>query len=593
MSILNKYKRWKPMLHIVKDEYLDFVLSLDNTESLNVDGQLTKRCLISFIDTDIEDCIDGNRLSSMQEYTWENCVNDNAKLEDIGYTAMDNGFIHFEKDIITNDEFYELFANSKLETESYGNRFILNPITGNTGQFSYDYNFVGTDKIDYYALKGGFFQGFYKLHGFDYQVLPNRIENAWHMEFVIRPQDYETKDNILNSRYPENSGIFFYMGTRAENKFAQFYNSDINDYPINIGVKQLDYCDKLLCRKEPEENNKQILSSPCDFTLWTFLHSHSDCLDEPLFQYSSNKKKEINDDNESDTVCDTEDMSDFLKDDMCLSNIKLTMSDGKPIDETGYYEITTDNKYLIFNRTCDGFTTKTWNDENQMVLTGYRNTSKANLFLLLNRSCNGYTVHNLEKYYKEEDESMKYKVHRDIMNNAFALRVTEDGRIGYKYLVKDCDNEQGFSIKEEYSFPNMVQKNQWSTINVKFQILNGYYDNCGEPIKGRKMRIYIYVNGYLKFVSKELDEFDFRELNDSFDKQEGVPFNISLGGGTQGLGESIWIDYYRRFDKLLPIEQNFAGTFIGDFKSFKFYDCSLQYNEVKNNFLFEKTILNE
>ena len=95
------------------------------------------------------------------------------------------------------------------------------------------------------------------------------------------------------------------------------------------------------------------------------------------------------------------------------------------------------------------------------------------------------------------------------------------------------------------------------------------------------MKIFIYVDGYLKFVSQELNEIRLRELNERDDKQEFVPFNISLGGGTQGLMESTWINSYNGFPYILPLEEHFAGSFIGDIKSFKIYDCMLEYNEIK------------
>ena len=42
------------------------------------------------------------------------------------------------------------------------------------------YNLVSkTDKIGYYnELYGGFFQGFYKLFGYDYEVFPERVEKG-------------------------------------------------------------------------------------------------------------------------------------------------------------------------------------------------------------------------------------------------------------------------------------------------------------------------------------------------------------------------------------------------------------------------------
>ena len=95
--------------------------------------------------------------------------------------------------------------------------------------------------------------------------------------------------------------------------------------------------------------------------------------------------------------------------------------------------------------------------------------------------------------------------------------------------------------------------------------------------------MYIYVNGNLVLVSKELPEFRFRELDDAKEKQETVPFNISLGGGTQGLAEGIWLNYFEKPDYRFPLERDFCGTFIGDIKSFKFYNCFLDYNSINDN----------
>ena len=47
----------------------------------------------------------------------------------------------------------------------------------------------------------------------------------------------------------------------------------------------------------------------------------------------------------------------------------------------------------------------------------------------------------------------------------------------------------------------------------------------------------------LIFCNKELPKLDLRHLKEEKRKQEGVPFNISLGGGTQGLCETILPNY--------------------------------------------------
>ena len=70
-----------------------------------------------------------------------------------------------------------------------------------------------------------------------------------------------------------------------------------------------------------------------------------------------------------------------------------------------------------------------------------------------------------------------------------------------------------------------------------------------------------------------LPKLNLHALNELEEKQEGVPFNISLGGGTQGLLETVMPDYMSEPTKEFTLEKYFAGSFIGDLKSFKFYIC--------------------
>ena len=185
-----------------------------------------------------------------------------------------------------------------------------------------------------------------------------------------------------------------------------------------------------------------------------------------------------------------------------------------------------------------------------------------------------------------------YDTLSDLYNNAFALKYNHDGSVGYRYLVRDCDSEEGYKILEEYSNPGHVKEDEWNVVNVRIRMLNGHVDECENQSKGRKMKLFFYVNGYLKFVSKELPAFDFRKLDDMKERQEGVPYNISLGGGTQGLAESIWTKYKQMFPRGLPLEKNFAGSFIGDIRSFKIYSCPLEYNQIKNNYRYERNLKN-
>ena len=123
--------------------------------------------------------------------------------------------------------FLDLLLNSKYTIEEGDNRLFLTPVTGNTQMYNYPLYLIENEEEKYIACKGGFYQGFFKLYGYDYNVLPHKIDNEWVMHFDLRPRtDYEVDDMLVNYTHPDNDGIFFFMGTRAENKFWPFYKTN-------------------------------------------------------------------------------------------------------------------------------------------------------------------------------------------------------------------------------------------------------------------------------------------------------------------------------------------------------------------------------
>ena len=93
----------------------------------------------------------------------------------------------------------------------------------------------------------------------------------------------------------------------------------------------------------------------------------------------------------------------------------------------------------------------------------------------------------------------------------------------------------GVTVTEEYSEPNLVYPDEWIHISIKFTAYEEY-DGCElNGVPQRKGRLDIYLNGYLKWSVDNFDEFMFKELDEHREKQQGVPFNYSWGGGTQGL----------------------------------------------------------
>jgi hypothetical protein len=127
--------------------------------------------------------------------------------------------------------------------------------------------------------------------------------------------------------------------------------------------------------------------------------------------------------------------------------------------------------------------------------------------------------------------------------------------------------------------------------------------------KYRDGRLKLYVNGKLFETFENIEELIPRGLETEREKQLGVPFNISWGGGTQGLRENLTFsgcptsltgNTYQQDPECFPnndlsgttysglstnilIEQNFAGTFDGSISQFRFYVDPLSSDEVKHN----------
>ena len=691
---------------LYNDEYFDFMLYRGEVYGENCN--LKDNLIADFSSLNIEDGI------LYSDVEWVNAINEGVSLKDIGFTGIDNGLIQYQKDRITNTDFLNILTGSTYDINSGDTRFFMTPITGNTQNFIYPMFLENEEDKKYISFQGGFYQGFYKLFGFDYQVLPNGPDIEWNLEFTIRPRsDYEIKRGTINEIHPENKGIFFFMGTRAENKFINMYKTDSaitdtmkivsmendgyldpsasiqnhivqpQDYTSDIeevkdpcenyygddyfdsgctqpcnckdpeinpcenyyGDDYLDESDSISCnkgievifnddlvecdckkeKKKEEKPRKVYPRDMCECNITSIPDYKWHISDLYTYKYDETsvncckgkggcgKQEEI----VPECSCDEYYADDYFKDLECgggkkyaeeeyfdkdveIDENKIEDTFGHLITKKGYYEIETDNKFLMFDRTPLGLTVQNWIEDTTVILTGRNDWGNINYFPIMNRTKTGYTVNNIYEY--QEENSIPYNIYKDIKNNAFALKVTENGAIGYNYGVIECDenNKPFFTVKEEYSKDGIIKYNEWNNIVVKIRILNPtikYRKDgtlCPDINKGKRtMKLYFYVNGYLIFISKELVEFNFRELNDTYLKQEAVPFNISLGGGTQGLLESILPDYYKFLEYIFPMEKFFCGSFLGDISNFKIYDGHINFPTIQNCFFKskEKTIL--
>lgn len=486
---LNNIKRFH--IHLNEDEYWDMHI---NHDDLGDGVDPNPLCLVSYIDTDFDECISGNTLNGLPDYLYDKACSFGLDLNNIGLTGVDNGQIRYIKDRITNKEFYNIYTNSNYHLDADDLQLHLHAVGGNTLLYDYPTSFNNDGTI---KLNGGFYQGFFRS-GKQYSILPSSIQNQWNLEFVIKKENYAPESTkTLNDKYPNNKGIFFYIGTRAQNKWIYLYNNLVS------GSTSFD------CESSDE-----------DF--------------------------------------------DLIEADIKLKEQKWQTNNGLDLNSPNDSYVMSDNKFLLFDRTPSGITINNY-EGNEEVMVIYKNRKfKGNLFEYLNRTPTGYTVHDVDELISGDTETYNMDVfYKDIYENALAFVINDDGSIGYKYLIKDCsgDTEGHFSVLVGNSLPNIITASEWLKINVKIKASEKW------------MRLYFYVNNKLKYITRQLPKLNLHELNEVPEKQEGVAFNISLGGGTQGLSETILPDYLSNPTQNFTLEEYFAGSFIGDLKSFKFYFC--------------------
>ena len=664
MSNLRENNRHNLRLVVNEDDYWDFFIDRDPFSYYSFGDNLYDNCLISYIDACNPDCISGDTwLFSDWNYQWESGTSIDNTMYDISYTGLDNGLFRFRKDRISNKDFWNLYQNNSYRIDGDDLRLKLHAVSGSTLLYDYPLHAENCQ----IKLNGGFYQGFFETECDKYRILPDKLENGipWEFEFQLKKCDFEKEsDKTLNDKYPDNKGIFFYIGTRAENKWVylyrpneddcfelspdeyvedahinkkdyiigNFYDPNIEDFYVEDPLNMDNYLNyKIYDKKYYKKQCNDDFIGLEDYIDMPLKPKTIDCDNDLPYETigcyccNNNEKKKSNkptfsgfyrgicckscgcsrslnhsasnttiDDNEchnylnwimDDEYVDLSDIDDtynygYIEPELDISDFEYETSNGlKFKDANDMLLFTTDNKFLMFNRTCTGYTTDNWIDGTEMEVYGKRHRYNENLFLLMNRTCTGYTVDTIGKLKDAYENEYQYSdFYGDLYNNALAFRIKDDGSLGYRLLTIDysISGDDKTSIEEGYSFPNVIKDCEWQTIHVKLiPLLDA-------------MKLYFYVDGKLVYITKNLPKLNLKELTEVYEKQEGVPYNISLGGGTQGLAETILPNYMLNPTRVFPLEKNFAGTFIGYIRSFKFYNCGMEYGNIFQNYKFEK-----
>lgn len=175
-----------------------------------------------------------------------------------------------------------------------------------------------------------------------------------------------------------------------------------------------------------------------------------------------------------------------------------------------------------------------------------------------------------------------------LSENALGFRLTDDGRIGYRKMTVSvgCYNNKeritGTTMEEGYSeSPALFNEDSWNHVAVTYTQGGGIKKTL--PTGTLKF----WVNGRVIYRVEDFIGLQLRALDEWSDKQLGVPFNLSWGGGTQGLLESQTFGGPDISDYGLNLENYFAGTFEGELSQMRFYEKPLDILEIRNNFFVD------
>jgi len=541
-----------------------------------------------FNSSDTLDCINCNdfdREVVVSENYWnpldqdlENCGKI-TEICDVGLTGIDNGLVkNFSGETIELNSGLYLSDADKFSRYKYDRRFKMHNITGFTtpenrilddDSYSYDVS-VGNDGDlvgNYLKFDGGFYQGFYKSFGYDYQVLPERYHLGWSAEFMLRYRWTGDTSLGLSARYPENKGTFFFYGTRAENKFYHYaaghpstdtgytrvteYLNCLQTCGCEFSANTASTCHQVYQQSGSTSQNCSCGYCPCNCTTTVLVKELN-----PLYDGVSNA------------------MSFRLSGDtgsprLCVKTYKITGG----CETTG---------------TCvTGITYTTGTSVTEWCST-------RGIF----DDCSGTTYDQIERWVQIDAvfERAEY---------------FDDCDLVYKGGLGEIVTTQ-FTATSANNSVSLIEPPITSQVNYDpptVEVVN-ITERWVDEKKYRNGDLKFYVNGKLFLVVLDFEEIIPRPLNTSKETQIGVAYNISLGGGTQGLHDNLTLTgcnepisgftyqqdpeclttetldqtEYSGLTTHIKLEEYFGGNFFGDISAFRMYSEPLNAGQIIHNF---------
>jgi hypothetical protein len=597
---------------------------------------------------------------------------------DVGLTGIDNGLVtQIKGDFLqyTNGLFND---SQKFDRLSYDRRMKFIQPTTNVpfnNKFSGVALYTTYQMVTKYApsigryveLYGGFYQGFYKLFGYDYEILPTRMKKGWTVEMLLKPRfvdEYTPPSGYttLNQIYPNNKNTFFYMGTRAENKFYHYADGHPN---CDTGYTRV--TSGLTCEETCACCNYEIKNSRC---IYVYPPRPLGGVYDPHVNYGCN-------------LCN----GDYEQQIRCGCGCNET-----PCQNCGW---------MCFNHVCSGITVPTPTPTptpsptpNCDVYPSVTSCKPGDPCCTSCVDCGcdvcGCPPKTPSYNFQSVEDTCEKDPKWDVLSNNLSFRLCGDPKnpgigiraikitggcettgtclTGQTYvtghtIIDICtppiypycldvnpawlDSEHWFLIDivfERYTFLDFCDLKWFGGLDdiTRVEFLQNLANNdialIGPPYTNgysvaeqieivqlnqrwlddtefRLGRLKIYINGRIFYVVENFEEVIPRALDTDKEKQVGVPFNMSWGGGTQGLHENLTLSactalsegLYIQDPECFPenilsattlnklrthilLEENFGGTFDGAISQFRFYTEPLSSAEIKHNFLLLKDI---
>ena len=502
-----------------------------------------------------------------------------TELCDIGLTGIDNGLVpNMSGETIEITTGLYTSVQDRFSRYKYDRRMKMHPITGfttsenrlwNDDSYTYDLSYVNAGgDIGYVAqLNGGFYQGFYKIAGYDYQVFPERVSLGWTAEFMLKYRWTGDTSVGLNNRYPDNKGTFFYMGARAENKFYHYADgSPVQD----TGYTRV--TSGLTCMHTCGCSSSANTASTCLSVYQISGGSSTNCSCGCNCQCSVTAKYP-----EKDPLYD--EVSNAL-------SLRLSGDTGNPRLCVKVFRITggceTSGTCLTGLTYTTGTSVTEW-------------CSTRGIFDF----CSGTTYPNVE-HWVQIDAVFQRNEWLDTCD------LYDKGGLGL--IVSTVFTATSANNSVSLIEPPLTHEQPYDPATTEVVKFN---DMWNEEIYYRLGTLKFYVNGRLFMVAENFEEIIPRLLNTERENQIGVGYNISLGGGTQGLHDNLTfsggcppelsgITYqqdpeclttydldntiYSGLTTQIQLETLFGGSMIGEISAFRMYTEPLNAAQIKHNF---------